>query len=105
MDSRVFDRIAKRYQRGHNMSLPSATAGNWEWQLQARCRGLPVEQFYPSHGIAVSDRRRIERMAKDICSDCPVLRACRAHALKSKEPFGVWGGLTAAERAITTESA
>lgn len=103
MNSSDFDRLTKRYQRGHLIQLPRANAESWEWQLQARCRGLPVEQFYPGHGALPTDRKRIERIAKQICSDCPVLRRCRAHALKCREPFGVWGGLTATERAMATE--
>jgi WhiB family transcriptional regulator, redox-sensing transcriptional regulator len=26
------------------------------------------------------------------------MRACRSHALEVREPYGVWGGLTEAER-------
>jgi hypothetical protein len=33
-----------------------------------------------------------------VCDVCPVRNACRAHAVDSAEPFGVWGGLAADER-------
>jgi len=33
-----------------------------------------------------------------VCHRCPVLTACREHALRVAEPYGVWGGLSAEER-------
>ncbi|MEJ8645170.1 WhiB family transcriptional regulator [Streptomyces sp. MS1.HAVA.3] len=33
-----------------------------------------------------------------MCAGCPVRRACLDHALRTREPFGVWGGLTEEER-------
>ena len=37
--------------------------------------------------------------AKRVCAACPVAAECLAYALDHAEPFGVWGGLTAEERA------
>lgn len=37
------------------------------------------------------------RLAKQLCSTCPVVAECAAYALKW-EPSGIWGGLTAGER-------
>jgi WhiB family transcriptional regulator, redox-sensing transcriptional regulator len=31
-------------------------------------------------------------LAKALCLDCPIRRACRAGALERREPWGVWGG-------------
>ncbi|MFB7649392.1 WhiB family transcriptional regulator [Streptomyces sp. NPDC056084] len=42
-----------------------------------------------------------EELAKDVCSGCPLLLACRAYALGGDgwwEAQGVWGGMTADER-------
>lgn len=37
--------------------------------------------------------------AVTIClTQCPITSECLAHALATKEPYGVWGGLTSAER-------
>lgn len=36
--------------------------------------------------------------AKRICASCPVQDDCLAVALTYNEDFGIWGGLTAAER-------
>ncbi|SCD58072.1 WhiB family transcriptional regulator, redox-sensing transcriptional regulator, partial [Streptomyces sp. SolWspMP-sol7th] len=41
-----------------------------------------------------------EDAAKRVCADCPVRVECREHALVQPEPYGVWGGLTAAERRV-----
>ncbi|WP_162237328.1 WhiB family transcriptional regulator, partial [Aeromicrobium sp. Leaf272] len=32
------------------------------------------------------------------CARCPVIEQCREHALTVQEPYGVWGGLSEAER-------
>ncbi len=39
-----------------------------------------------------------EEAAKRVCARCPVVMPCRAHALAVREPYGVWGGMSAAER-------
>jgi WhiB family redox-sensing transcriptional regulator len=31
-------------------------------------------------------------LAKTLCGDCPIQRACLAGALERAEPWGVWGG-------------
>jgi WhiB family redox-sensing transcriptional regulator len=53
--------------------------------------------FHPERerGPAKADR---EARAKAICARCPVRDPCRRHALAAEEPYGVWGGLTEAER-------
>jgi WhiB family redox-sensing transcriptional regulator len=44
-------------------------------------------------------------MAKQICAGCPVRGDCLEHALASRElAFGIWGGLTAAERRALVRS-
>ncbi len=48
------------------------------------------------------ERHRADRdlapRAKAVCSGCPVKEACLAYALKTRQPWGVWGGMTAHER-------
>jgi WhiB family redox-sensing transcriptional regulator len=41
---------------------------------------------------------RRELAAKALCQSCPVRAECAAHALAAREPYGVWGGFTEAER-------
>ena len=40
------------------------------------------------------------RRRSGVCARCPVMVECREHALLQPEPYGVWGGLTAAERRV-----
>jgi WhiB family transcriptional regulator, redox-sensing transcriptional regulator len=53
--------------------------------------------FHPA-GERGPARASREVHAKRICSGCPVLSQCRAHALAVHEPYGVWGGLSESER-------
>lgn len=96
-------RIVQRYQTTRNDHLLRPLGEVWDWQLHAKCRGLPVEQFYPT-GSSIGATRHTEQTAKQICATCPVMNECRAHALEVREPYGIWGGLTAVERALATEA-
>ena len=71
----------------------------WAWQYDGACRLTGSESFYHPDGERGASRRLRDAAAKDICSGCPVIVACREHALAIREPFGVWGGLTEDERA------
>lgn len=78
--------------------LPTPREGDWEWQHDAACRGADVSTFYhPDNERGVSRARR-EMRAKAICSNCPVRAMCLGWALKTREPYGVWGGLSVEER-------
>lgn len=39
-----------------------------------------------------------EQVAKSICQGCCVTDECLDHALRTREPHGVWGGLNEFER-------
>jgi WhiB family transcriptional regulator, redox-sensing transcriptional regulator len=67
------------------------------WHLDARCRGVPVETFFPDGGRGRALHRR-EAAAKAVCVGCPVMRGCLQHAIATPEKYGIWGGLTARER-------
>ena len=75
-------------------------AGAWDWSLKARCRGAPLEIFFPPDDLMGARRRRSELRAKRICRSCAVLERCRAYAVNKPERHGVWGGLTATERRL-----
>jgi WhiB family redox-sensing transcriptional regulator len=80
--------------------LPAPLAQTWDWQLQAACRDLDSAQFFhPEHERGMRKAKR-EEQAKAICHRCPVLQACREHALSAHEPYGVWGGMTEEERRL-----
>ena len=70
----------------------------WEWQLDAACAGLDTALFYQADNERGSSVRMRERKAKAICAQCPVITNCLKEALRSNEPYGVWGGMSADER-------
>ena len=78
--------------------LPGPLVDNWEWQLQGACRRYDSELFFHPEGERGPSRANREAAAKAICATCPVLQRCRAHALASREPYGVWGGLSEHDR-------
>ncbi|MDV6244882.1 WhiB family transcriptional regulator [Rhodococcus opacus] len=85
--------------------LPAPLSRLWEWQIHARCKNLDADIFFPPDGEGKGARIRRERIAKDICSACPVQRECRDHAIAVREPFGVWGGISETDRrGLTDES-
>jgi len=53
--------------------------------------------FHPTNERGRTRRRR-EITAKSICFNCTVRVECADYAIRAREPYGVWGGLTEAER-------
>jgi WhiB family redox-sensing transcriptional regulator len=70
----------------------------WEWQTSAACRGVDTGRFYHPENERGSRRQRREQAAKAVCSRCHVVDDCLRWALRTREQYGVWGGLTAEER-------
>lgn len=80
------------------------------WVEDAACRLLPPEMFYPlifdtdtgdeiiDDGQGVGDTTEFYEAARDVCRSCPVRGECLDYALRAKERFGMWGGLTPIER-------
>lgn len=70
-----------------------------EWQLRARCRGLPVEMYFASeHDTGTTQQRALHEQAKHGCPSCQVRQAYLEHALKHPEKYGIWGATTSRER-------
>ena len=67
-----------------------------EWSDRAACLRAEPETFFPigKGGFALDE----VSAAKAICATCAVLEQCREYALRSRQPFGVWGGLDEEER-------
>ncbi|WP_204358651.1 WhiB family transcriptional regulator [Streptosporangium sp. 'caverna'] len=63
------------------------------WATRGACRESDPELFFP---LTPSDEH--ETRAKAVCEGCPVLKECRAYAIREGEPEGIWGGLTVKER-------
>ena len=62
------------------------------WQDKAECLKTPgpFDSEHASPGQIA--------LAKKVCAKCIVRDECLAYALKNKEQFGIWGGLTEQER-------
>jgi WhiB family transcriptional regulator, redox-sensing transcriptional regulator len=68
------------------------------WRLRAACRAVEGDLFFAADGERGLAKRRRERAAKAICVGCPVREECAGYALTTREPHGVWGGLSEQER-------
>lgn len=78
--------------------LPGPNADLWDWQLRGLCRGKDSSLFFHPEGERGAARSGREVAAKEICTNCPVQIPCVEHALRVREPYGVWGGMTEDER-------
>ena len=86
--------------------IPRPFAGEWDWRVNAECRGSDIETFFHPENERGPSRANRERRAKAICATCPVIENCLRWALKAEEPYGIWGGLSAEDRcALLRESA
>ena len=75
-----------------------ALAGHGDWQARGACRSVDPELFFSPDADCGSTRATREDAAKRVCRRCPVVRDCARYALASRERYGVWGGMTEAER-------
>lgn len=67
-----------------------------EWSNRAACLSAEPEVFFPiGNGGGALDE---VSAAKAICATCAVLSECREYALRTRQPFGVWGGLDEEQR-------
>ena len=62
-----------------------------EWQDFALCAQTSPDMFFPEEGASAAP-------AKKICAECTVREICLQYALDNDRRYGVWGGLSAAER-------
>lgn len=60
------------------------------------CQDDP-EMWFPAP--AAAGGRDESRRARKLCSQCPAQQACLDFALEHDEAYGIWGGLTALQRA------
>ncbi len=78
--------------------LPAPRQGDWDWQMRAACRGSDVATFYHPENERGVARVRRELRAKAVCGGCPVIGNCLRWALDTREPYGIWGGMSVEER-------
>jgi WhiB family redox-sensing transcriptional regulator len=68
------------------------------WRQDAACVDTDPELFFPINEASTPGRQAIT-VAKTICADCPSQAPCLEFAFTHACMYGVWGGLTATERA------
>jgi WhiB family redox-sensing transcriptional regulator len=83
--------------RGPFIELP--WDGHTKWWDNAACGSEDPELFFPREGATSEEKRNAEWTAKRICLHCPVRGRCLQVAIERDETYGIWGGLSARERA------
>lgn len=78
-------------------TLPDA-----DWRRRAACRDADPDSLTPVDGEGEESPRLTESRDR-LClggdgDPCPVIDACLGWSLVTKQPTGVWGGLTTPER-------
>ena len=66
------------------------------WRRLAACRDEDTDLFFPNG--ETGEALEQAEMAKAICATCPVRVECLEFALTTNQPYGIFGGLTEAER-------
>ncbi|MFY9232641.1 MAG: WhiB family transcriptional regulator [Candidatus Nanopelagicales bacterium] len=70
----------------------------WFWQDHGSCREADPLLFFHPQNERGSSRIRRDRAAKLVCAACPVRMECADYAVRAREPYGVWGGLSEEDR-------
>ena len=70
----------------------------WHWQEFALCRSVDPLLFFHPQNERGSSRSRRDQSAKRVCASCPVRLECADYAIRAREPYGVWGGLSEDDR-------
>jgi WhiB family redox-sensing transcriptional regulator len=78
--------------------LPGPIAQLYEWQSAGACRTADPSLFFHPESERGPARAKRDAAARAVCSGCPVLQACRTHGLTTREPYGMWGGLSEDDR-------
>lgn len=79
----------------HSKHAPDTLARPADWTEQAACRDADPELFYPSSPRPLAAQPAI----REFCAVCPVQPICLRTALQRWERYGVWGGMSASQRA------
>jgi WhiB family redox-sensing transcriptional regulator len=91
-----------------NRRQTADNAYNRLMELQREEGSTPCEQlpqvFYPEDYEDPEMFVMAEKVAKQLCSECPLIKECREWALLAAVPYGIIGGLTVHERQSTPET-
>ncbi len=67
------------------------------WQARGACQAVEPDLFFPLSEASASAAEIAS--AKAVCASCPVRPECLRFAMTTRQPHGIWGGLTEHERA------
>ena len=76
---------------GGSIQLPEAALPMGPWVVDAACKGMPTNLFYPERGEPT-------KPALEVCKPCPVKAECLQYSIDNSERWGVWGGMTERQR-------
>ena len=85
--------LARRAARGEPAAGRMAEAA---WRSAAACRSTDPDLFFPVSSADTAQRDTAEAQA--VCARCPVQAHCREFALRTRQQYGIWGGMTEQER-------
>ncbi len=77
------------------LGLVSEVAEQYDWKTDALCRLHPEVDWFDDFGKPTDDNIVA---AKEVCAECPVQEECLDFALRNREAYNIWGGLTPRER-------
>ena len=66
------------------------------WRPEAACRNVDTALFFPNG--ATGEALVQAQVAKAVCAGCAVRLECLEFAVATNQPYGIFGGLTEAER-------
>jgi WhiB family redox-sensing transcriptional regulator len=69
---------------------------NTNWREHSACKEEDPELFFPIGNTGPALLQIDE--AKAVCRRCPVVERCASWALEMGEAYGVWGGMSEADR-------
>ena len=72
----------------------------WDWQAKGACNEAEPSLFFHPRNERGLGRAQRDRAALLVCARCPVLERCRDYAIRAREAYGIWGGLTEDDREL-----
>ncbi len=82
--------------RGRNGVDDEETRETERWRAAAACREMDTELFFPRGETGAPLEQTLA--AKEVCAGCAVRIACLEFAMKTRQEYGIFGGLTEQER-------
>ncbi|MFI0236368.1 WhiB family transcriptional regulator [Streptomyces sp. NPDC016845] len=79
------------------VAAPEGLDPTERWEARGACR-TEENRAQADNWYAPSSNREAFNAAMRVCAGCPVRAECLDAALKRREAWGIWGGLTESQR-------